>query len=101
MIVYNVTVKVEHTIAPGWLTWLREEHIPAIINTGCFTHAAIFHLWEADDEEGVTYAVQYHAKDEASYHLYIEKFSGEMRKKAIDKWGHQTIAFRTVMRVVN
>ncbi|MEI2737728.1 MAG: DUF4286 family protein [Chitinophagaceae bacterium] len=27
MIIYNVTIKVEHSIADQWLTWLKEEHI--------------------------------------------------------------------------
>jgi hypothetical protein len=101
MIVYNVTIKVDHTIATAWLSWLKEEHIPDLINTGCFTHANIFHLVEADDAEGITYAVQYHAESKALYNRYIEKFSEMMRKKGQDKWGNKFIAFRTLMQVVN
>ena len=101
MIIYNVTVKVEDPIASNWLTWLKEEHIPDIINTGCFTHAAILRLLEVDDTEGPTYAVQYYADSAVQYKLYIEKFSDEMRKKGNDKWGGQFIAFRTVMEVVH
>ena len=98
MIIYNVTVKVNHSIAESWIKWLKEEHIPAIINTGCFSHATILHLIEAGDEEGITYAIQYHKE---LYTRYIENFADEMRKRAIDKWGDNFIAFRTVMQVVN
>jgi hypothetical protein len=101
MIVYNVTIKVDHTIAGSWLTWLREEHIPDMINTECFTYAHVFRLLEMDDTEGPTYVVQYHAASETNYHEYIEKFSEAMRKKGTDKWGNQFIAFRTVMEVVH
>lgn len=101
MIIYNVTIKVEHSIAAAWLTWLKEEHIPDIIATGCFTHATILHLLEADDTEGITYAVQYHAESKALYNRYIEQFSDEMRKKGIDKWGTKFIAFRSVMQLVH
>ena len=59
MIVYNVTTKVIHAVAADWLNWLKTEHIPDLVNTGCFTHAVILHLTEADDEEGITYAVQW------------------------------------------
>ncbi len=101
MIIYNVTIKVDHSIAAAWLTWLKDEHIPDIIATGCFTHATILHLLEADDTEGITYAVQYHAESKALYNHYIEQFSDEMRKKGMDKWGNKFIAFRSVMQLVH
>lgn len=101
MIVYNVTTKVTHAIAADWLEWLKTEHIPELINTGCFTHAVILHLVESDDAEGITYAVQYHAESRALYNRYIDKFSGDMRRKAMEKWGDQFISFRTLMHLVH
>jgi hypothetical protein len=101
MIIYNVTVKVDHSIAAGWLAWLKEEHIPAVISTGCFTHAIILHLWESDDPEGITYAVQFHTGSKALYEQYSSRFAEAMRKKEMDKWGHQFISFHTAMQVVN
>ena len=101
MIIYNVTIKVHHSIHDQWLHWLKEEHIPEIINTGCFTHANILELLEVDTIEGPTYAVQYIAESKAQYNLYIENFSAEMRQKAFNKWGDQFIAFRSVMQIVN
>jgi hypothetical protein len=101
MIIYNVTTKVDRTICETWLRWLKEEHIPEIIQTGCFTNAVILHLIEADDEEGITYAVQYHAESKALYNLYIEKYAEEMRARAKKKWSDRIVSFRTVMQVVN
>jgi hypothetical protein len=101
MIVYNVTTKVEKSITGSWLQWIKEEHIPDILNTGCFTHAVILHLLEADDEEGSTYAVQYHAKDKEEYDRYIRDHAETMRTKAIDKWNNKIISFRTLMSIVN
>ena len=40
-IVYNVTIKVNTSIATDLLSWLKEEHIPEVIATGCFTNARI------------------------------------------------------------
>lgn len=101
MIIYNVTTKVSTTIQNEWLSWIKEEHIPDILNTGCFTKANILKLLETDDSEGPTYAIQYHAESKALYNLYIEKYAGPMRQKSFDKWGNQFIAFRSVMQVVD
>jgi hypothetical protein len=101
MIIYNVTIKVANVIAVEWLQWLQDEHIPEVVNTGCFTKATVLHLFEMDDTESITYAVQYHAESRAGYHRYIEIFADTMRKKSFDKWGDRFIAFRTVMQIVN
>lgn len=100
-VIYNVTIKVDQAIADEWLQWLKEEHIPDIIRTGCFTQATILQLLEVDDSEGPTYAVQYQADSREQYNRYIQAFSDEMRKKGTDRWGGRFIAFRSVMRVVH
>jgi Domain of unknown function (DUF4286) len=101
MIIYNVTIKVDLSIAAEWLQWLQEEHIPDVINTGCFTHATILRLIEADETDGISYAVQYHAGSKDDYDDYIKNHADDMRKKGTDKWGNKFIAFRTLMEVVN
>ncbi|WP_276503766.1 DUF4286 family protein [Terrimonas pollutisoli] len=100
-IIYNVTTKVDHRIASQWLQWIKEEHIPGIIATGCFTHATVLRLMEVDETEGLTYAIQYHAVSKAFYNRYIQNFAGEMRTKATTKWGDAFIAFNSVLEVVN
>jgi hypothetical protein len=101
MIVYNVTVKITLAIQQAWLQWLKEEHIPDIISTGCFTHAVILRLLEVDDADGPTYAVQYFSESKSLYNNYIENHATEMQQKSFAKWGDKFIAFRSVMQVVN
>jgi len=101
MIIYNVTVKVENVIHESWLQWMQEIHIPEVVGTGCFTHAVVLRLLEIDDNEGPTYAIQYHATSKALYNRYIAHYDGEMRKRAFDRWSNQFIAFRSVMQAVN
>jgi len=101
MIIYNVTIKVTHSIADDWLVWLRDEHIPDILNTGCFTDARVLRLMEVDESDGPTYAVQYHAESKALYNRYIQEYATGMRNKGMDKWGDKFVAFRSVMQIVH
>lgn len=100
MIIYNVTIKVDESIADLWLQWLLNEHVPEVMNTGCFSSHKVVRLLEVDDTEGPTYAVQYQAASKADYNRYLEKFASEMRQRSIDRWGNRFIAFRSVMQVV-
>jgi hypothetical protein len=101
MFIYNVTVKVEHSIAAEWLTWLKTEHIPEVIGTGCFTSAKILELLENADEEGLTFAIQYQAATKEDYDRYLEVHANPLRQKSYDKWGDRFMAFRTLMKIVN
>ena len=101
MFIYNVTTKVSYSIKNDWIAWVKQEHIPEIINTGCFTAATVLQLLETDDSEGPTYAVQYKAGSKALYDRYIEKFSGNMRRKAHEKWGEKIIGFNSLLQVIH
>ena len=101
MFIYNVTLKVHEAINKEWLQWLKEIHIPEVMDTKCFTGFRIVRLVDIDDSEGPTYAVQYDAESKAAYNLYIEKFAGEMRRRSFEKWGDQFIAFRSLMQIVD
>src|SRR5438309_4661244 len=100
MIIYNVTVKVENEISLLWMQWLLEEHIPDIMNTGCFYEYRLVRLLEVDESEGPTYAIQFHATSKSDYNRYMEMHAEDMRKKSFEKWGEKFIAFRTLMEVV-
>jgi hypothetical protein len=99
--IYNITIKITNAIHADWLQWLKEVHVPEVIQTGCFTYASILRLLEVDDTEGPTYAIQYFAESKSLYNNYIETYAAIMRQKSFDKWGNQFIAFRSVMQVVN
>ncbi len=100
MIVYNVTSKVTWAIHDGWLQWMKEEHIPEVLATGCFTDARFFRLLETEEEEGPTYTVQYFAESKELQENYVQIHVNTLRQKAFEKWGNQFIAFRSLMEVV-
>lgn len=101
MVVYNITMKVEPQIEQEWLKWQKNEHIPEVMSTGLFSEYKLFRLLEQDDEEGVTYVIQYFTSSIDQYKKYVDQFSLQLRKKTVDKWGDGCISFRSVMQIVN
>lgn len=97
MIVYNVTIKVEQSIAVSWLQWMREEHMPQLMDTGCFTGCKLFHLLDQDEADGITYCAQYTCNSRDDYNRYIDEHADVMRAATQNLWGNRFIAFRSLM----
>lgn len=101
MLVYNITIKIIHAIETDWVNWQKQEHIPEIMATGLFTDYRFYKLLEVEETDGLTYVVQYFAATKLAYEQYIELYAPTLRKKSLDKWGNQFIAFRTIMQHVH
>jgi len=100
MILYNVTIKINHEAEREWLQWMKDEHMPELMNTGLFADAKLFRLLDVDDSEGVTYAAQYFCNTMQDYNNYISGHAAAMREKGLKRFGDKFIAFRTVMQQV-
>ena len=71
-ILYNVTVSLEASIFPEWLTFMREEHIPKIFATGCFSGYKICRIVD-ESVESYSIAVQYFADNEETFKIYKQQ----------------------------
>ena len=101
MILYNVTISVDSSIEREWLEWMKDVHIPEVMETGLFVENKILKLKEPAAEEGSsTFAIQYFLKNEEDYKNYNDNFAGELRQKHKDKFGEKFMAFRTVLEEV-
>jgi ribosomal protein L11 methylase PrmA len=101
MIIYNVTIKVEATVAEQWLQWMKEEHLADMMSTGLFSDYRMSRLMEQDEAEGVTFVVQYHTDSIENYQSYLDDYAPKMRQKGLSKFADKMVAFRTVMEVIN
>ena len=82
MLIYNVTTKIDPSIHEKWVAWMKDQHIPAVMHTGCFTHYHFVRVLDIDDSDGPTYAVQYFIKNRAEYDRYIETYASALRQAA-------------------
>jgi hypothetical protein len=101
MIVYNVTIKIGLEVAEEWLQWQMEEHIPDIMATGKFVEWKMFRLLEQDESDGITYVFQYFANSPEDFQSYADNDAPLLRARALERWGDQFVAFRTIMQLVN
>ena len=100
MIIYNVTIKVETSVADEWANWMKKEHMPDVMGTKLFVESRLCRLLEQDEAEGVTYVAQYYCATMNEYNAYIDEYATDMRERAFKAYGNKFVAFRTIMEVI-
>lgn len=99
MIVYNVTVNVDHDVHDEWLKWMKEVHIPDVMATGFFTENRMFRLL-VDEEQGTSYSIQYTCDSIEQYNSYREQHAPRLQKEVADRYKDKFVAFRTLLERV-
>jgi hypothetical protein len=100
MIIYNVTLSVDEDVAVEWLQWMKTVHIPDVMATGLFLDNRICRVL-AEEEGGLTYAVQYTCADMATYERYKSEHAPRLQAETQRKYGGRFAAFRTLLEVVH
>ncbi len=102
MIIYNVTILIERTRESEFLSWMREKHIPEVLETGLFQKAILTRLLTEIESEnqGVTYATQYYAQSYEKLNEYYINHADRLRKEGVEKFGEDMLGFRTELEVV-
>lgn len=100
MYIYNVTINIEESVHNEWLRWMQEKHIPEVLATGKFSEAKMSQVM-VDEEEGVTYSIQYTTDSKETLELYYSEDAERLRQEGIQLFGDKLLAFRTELKVIN
>jgi hypothetical protein len=79
---------------------MKEDHIPKVLETGCFTDFKFYRIMEDNQSDGMTYAVQYFASELSHYFDYKEKYAEALQKEFKDTWPGKYSTFRTLLREI-
>lgn len=100
MILYNVTVNIDHSCKEEWVSWMNNTHIPEVMATGCFEECRFTRVM-AKDDGGETYSLQYLAPDMDSYVSYQNDHSPALRADFDKRYAGKYASFRTILEVVS
>lgn len=98
MIVYSVTINLQPDIEADWVQWMRQTHIPDVLNTGCFSEASLHKLLIPETEDdSVSYNVQYLLVDMQQLQRYQNEFATALQAEHTARYEGKFIAFRTIL----
>ena len=99
MIIYNVTINVDQSIHDKWLNWIKE-HIPQVLATGKFIDARLTKVL-VEEEEGITYAIQYRASSREALDDYYKNDAPKLKNDGLKRFSDKMLAFRTELEIID
>jgi hypothetical protein len=101
MILYNITINIEDEVHDQWLRWMREVHIPEVMQTGMFVDSKMFKLLtNAQDNSGTNYAIQYFCESMDKFQEYESVYAPNLRLEIEKYFAGKYYAFRTILEEV-
>lgn len=100
MVLYNVTISIDLECEAEWLKWMKESHIPDVIQTGYFKECKLCRLNGGEEQGGKTYAIMYTAYSDKGLQEYQQKHATNLQKEHHLKFEGKFSAFRTELNVI-
>lgn len=100
MIIYNVTVKIDTDVHDEWMQWMKEVHIPEVLQTGCFESNEMAKVL-VDDTDGITYSIQYRCKSLDQLEEYQQQHARALQQEHALRYKDKFVAFRTLLELVD
>ena len=82
MVLYNITLSVDASLADEWINYMHKEHIPAVLDTGHFRDFKLCRV-EGDEQGGLTFAVQYVAHSVDAFNTYQKECAPALQKELL------------------
>lgn len=100
MILYNVTVNIEDSVHHEWLEWMRNKHVPDVMNTGIFLKSKICKVLNTE-EDGTTYSFQYFCRSMEDFEKYRSEYAPALQEEVNQRYRNKFVAFRTLLEVID
>lgn len=99
MIIYNETYVVNPEIHERWFSWIKANHIPAVLQTGYFSSYKILTVLNSPNE-GVTYCVQFITNDIEKYTAFSEQHLQPLHIIHNQQFENEFVLFNSLMQLI-
>ncbi|MGE6218812.1 DUF4286 family protein [Nubsella zeaxanthinifaciens] len=99
MLLFNVTVIIEENSAADFLAWMKQSHIPQLMDTDCFVSHRFLQIKDSPNE-GLSYCVQFIAENEASHQRFLDLHEQAFIAEMYNRYPKKLVTFSTLMEFV-
>ena len=102
MFIYNTTFLVTDRRFNPWFKWLKEEHIPNMLNSGYFLKPQIAKVLTAEsDQEGMSVSVQFIVNDLENLQNWIDNNEIRLQNDLSLRFGTEVLSFSTILELMD
>ena len=100
MILYLIHIDVQKNIDKDWLLWMKNEHVPEIMDLKIFQKNEIWKI-KNDSKKYNSYYIKYYTESLDYYKLYEKKYAIEMKKKHSIKYKNNFNVKREILQLIH
>lgn len=100
MLLYNVTIGIDPQAEKEWLVYMKEKHIPSVMDTGMFVSSKMYRVLHDSDDGTISYSIQYFAANLDNVQQYLENFAPRLVEEHRRMFQNRHVAFRTLLQEV-
>jgi len=101
MLIFNTTYLVSDKVHGDWLKWVREQHIPFMLDSAYFSKPQVARIITSDKQEGTSFSVQFHVNDLQTLKLWNKEYNSRFQENCSQQFGTEVVFFTTVLEVVD
>ena len=98
MIIFNDTFIIDPNIETEWLTWIKDNHIPAVLATPYFEKCTILKVLNSPNE-GITYCLQFYTNTYDKYEKYKANDADAIKNNHFLKFENKFVSFDSIMEL--
>ena len=100
MVLYNVTIGIDKSAEEEWLNWMKNTHIPKVLDTGMFVDQKMFKVISEDEESTASYSIQYFSASLDKVVHYLNELAPPLIEEHMLRYQNKHVAFRTLLEEV-
>ena len=104
MIVYKVTIDIDYSVEEDWLLWMKNEHIPELIQLNLFLKTNFFKRLPLEkNPKNIynSYCVEYYCTSIKEYNLYKNTYANKIQEKHSNRYKGKFKAKREILELIN
>ncbi len=95
---YNVTIGVDKEIEMEWLQWMKNYYLPRAMQSGAFLEHRIYKVLTHEDENSVSYSVQYFSDAIEKIVQYLNNDGKVLLEELRNRYKEKHVVFNTLLQ---